>query len=144
MANIKKSSGSVVRSRTNANDMGSIQISEDVIAAVVRKYTLSVPGVARLVGQSIVGGLAGIIGKKVTDRAIKVEMDGRNVTITINIVVHFGEHVPTVATNVQNVVRKYVEELTGQVVSRVNVVVQNLEMDELAESDDEEDEDDRD
>ncbi len=137
MANISKKTppqpAPQVSTHTEENDMGTIQISDDVIAAVVRKYTLSVPGVARLVGQSIVGGLAGIIGKRIQDRAIRVEMDGERVSISVSIIVRFGEHVPTVATNVQNIVRKFVEELTGQQVGRVNVVVQNLEHEEQLE-----------
>jgi uncharacterized alkaline shock family protein YloU len=136
MANLSRKSSSSssslpqLRSRTELNDLGTIQISEDVVAAVVRKYTLSVPGVARMVGQSIVGGLANIIGKKVHDRAIRVDVDGELVNITVNIIVRFGEHVPTVATTVQQVSRKYVEQLTGQKVGRVNVIVQNLESDD--------------
>lgn len=129
---------------TQDTGMGKIQISDDVIASVVRKYTLSVPGVARLVGQSIVGGLAGIIGKKVQDRAIRVDMEGEHVNITVNVVVRFGEHVPTVATNIQNVCRKYIEELTGQQVDQVNVIVQNLEEEDEEELLDEEYEEDED
>jgi len=150
MANISRkssanTSSAIARTRSEENEMGSIQISEDVVAAVVRKYTLSVPGVARMVGQSIVGGLANIIGKKVSDRAIRVDVDSDHVNVTVSIIVKFGEHVPTVATNVQNVCRKYVEQLTGQKVGRVNVVVQNLEVEEedgeLPDLDDDTDDD---
>ena len=150
MANINKNPKPDVPetvTKTEENDFGTIQISEEVIDAVVRKYTLSVPGVARLVGQSIVGGLAGIIGKKMTDRAIRVEIDDHHVNVTVNIIIKFGEHVPTVASNVQHVCRKYIQELTGQSVGKVNVVIQGLEPeheqedDELAliEEDDEQD-----
>jgi len=109
------------------NGQGAIRISEDVIIAVVRKYALSVPGVARLGGQSLMGGLANILGKRISDRSIIVEMEEESVNLTVTIVITFGEHVPTVASNVQGVCRKYVEELTGQVVGKVNIAVQGLE-----------------
>jgi uncharacterized alkaline shock family protein YloU len=44
----------------------------------------------------------------------------------VHIIIKFGEHVPTVATHVQDVCRKYVEELTGQHVGCIDVVVTNL------------------
>lgn len=117
------------------NSQGSIRISEDVISAVVRKYALSVPGVARLGGQSLMGGLANILGKRISDRSIVVEMEEESVNLTVTIVITFGEHVPTVASNVQGVCRKYVEELTGQVVGKVNVAVQGLETEDETPAD---------
>lgn len=119
---------------THSNGFGNIQISEDVIAAVVKSYTLSVPGVARLAGTSIVGGLAEMFGKRGHDRGLRVEFEEDNkVCITVHIIIKFGEHVPSVATNVQNVCHKYIEELTGQQVSSVNVIVQNLDSEEESE-----------
>ncbi len=142
MANINKKSSPPVpqlRTRLEENELGEIQISDDVISSVVRRYTLQVPGVVRLVGQSIVGGLANIIGKKIQDRAIRVDMSADHVDITLNVIVRFGEHVPTVATNIQSVCRKYVEELTGKQVGRVNVIIQNLDEDESLDTSDEPD-----
>lgn len=113
---------------------GHIQISEDVISAIVRKYTLSVPGVVRLGGQGLGGTLASMFGKRPGDRSIVIEVDGMLANITVTIILRFGEHVPTVATNVQSVVRKYVTQMTGQAVGQVNVVVQGLDMDSLDEN----------
>ena len=111
---------------TEDTGIGTIQISENVIAAVVRRYSLSVPGVARLAGQSIVGGLADMFGKRINDKSIVVELADERVNLTVHIIIKFGEHVPTVATHVQDVCRKYVEELTGQHVGCIDVVVTNL------------------
>ena len=99
---------------------------ENVIAAVVRRYSLSGPGVARRAGQSFVGGLADMFGKRINDKSIIVELADERVNLTVHVIIKFGEHVPTVATHVQDVCRKYVEELTGQQVGRIDVVVTNL------------------
>jgi len=131
MANLKRANAAAdadaPKLTGETSDWGSIQISEDVIASIVRRYTLLVPGVSRLGGQSLVGGLAQIIGKRLHDRSIVVEMDREVINLHVTIMVRFGEHVPTVATVVQSMCRKHVEELTGQRVGRVNVTVAGLD-----------------
>lgn len=108
------------------NEDGCIKISENVIAAVVRKYTLEVDGVLRLAPQSIGGTLAGMV-KRNYDRNMVVEMDDDSARISVTLVMRFGVRIPEVAQMVQDVIRSRVEELTGKHVSRVNVIVQDLE-----------------
>ena len=76
---------------TEDTGIGTIQISENVIAAVVRRYSLSVPGVARLAGQSFVGGLADMFGKRINDKSIIVELADERVNLTVHIIIKFGE-----------------------------------------------------
>jgi uncharacterized alkaline shock family protein YloU len=105
---------------------GKIQISEHVISSVVRKYALEVPGVCRF-ASSLVGGLAEMIGRKSTESNVVVTLEGEMVRITLNLVLEFGVRVPEVAGLVQEVVSSKVEELTGKHVSKVDVIVQDLE-----------------
>jgi len=104
-----------------------IRISDSVIAALVRKYTLEVPGVIRFATGSIVGGIADMIGRKSRDSSIVVDHEGDIVCISVTLVVEFGVKIPEVAPLVQDVIRTRVEEQTGQHVQRVNVTVQDLE-----------------
>jgi uncharacterized alkaline shock family protein YloU len=88
---------------------GTIKISENVIAAVVRKYTLEVDGVVRFASSMV------------------IDLDEDTVNISVTLVFRFGVRIPDVAQAVQEVVRLRVEELTGKHVSRVNVLVHDLE-----------------
>jgi uncharacterized alkaline shock family protein YloU len=106
---------------------GAIRISENVIAAVVRKYTLEVDGVVRFGSTSLVGGLAEMIGRRSQESSIQVEMDGEAVNISVNLVLQFGVKVPDVAALVQDVISSRVEDLTGKHVSAVNVIIQDLQ-----------------
>lgn len=119
-------------------DSGSIQISENVIAAVVRKYTLEIKGVVRFATSSIVGGLAEMIGKRNYESSIAVGIDNDVVSISVTLVLEFGVRIPEVAGQVQDIIRARVEELTGKQVSRVNVLVQDLEERVRGEGDDDE------
>jgi len=108
-------------------DEDSIRISENVISAIVRKYTLEVPGVVRFASNSIVGGLAEMIGRKSPEGNIVVNLEGASVTVSVNLVLAFGVKVPEVALKVQEVIRSRIEELTGKQVPLVNVTVFDLE-----------------
>lgn len=109
-----------------------IRIADNVIATLVRKYTLEVKGVVRFATGSIVGGIADMIGRKSRDSSVLVDHEGDTVNISVNLVVQLGAKIPELAALVQDVIRTRVEEQTGQHVQRVNVTIQDLE-DESAE-----------
>ncbi len=109
------------------DETGAIRISENVISAVVRKYTLQVPGVVRFASNTIVSGLAEMIGRKSSESNVVVDLEADVVNLSVSLVLEFGVKVPEVAGMVQDVIRSKVEDLTGKQVGRVNVVVQDLE-----------------
>lgn len=109
----------------NANELGSVQIHNSVIAAITRVAALKVPGVIELSG-GLVDGLAGMIGKKTSDRGIRVEFEDTAVTIELHVVLAFGVRIPHVAWQIQTEVRKAVEQMTGKPVKAVHVVVQSV------------------
>jgi uncharacterized alkaline shock family protein YloU len=108
-------------------DAGAIKISESVIAAVVRKYTLEIDGVLRFASASLVGGLAEMIGRRSSESSVVVDLEGEAVNITVTLVLRFGVKVPEIGELVQDVIRSRVEELTGKHVGKVDVIVHDLE-----------------
>ncbi len=120
----------VRRATTSAENGGpgdQIHLYDEVISAIVRKYSLEVPGVVRLAPKSLVGGLAEMIGRKSADSNILVESQDGQVVITVDIVVAFGTQVPEVAATVQEVIRNRVREMTGKTVQRVTVNVRDMD-----------------
>ncbi len=109
------------------NDYGTIRISESVFAALVRKYTLEVDGVARFASGSLMGGLAEMLGRRGPESSIMVKFDGETVDIAVTLVIEFGAKIPEVSELVQSVVRNRVEEFTGKQVNKVDVIVQGIE-----------------
>ncbi len=112
--------------------MGEVKIHENVISALVRKAVLSVDGVARLSGSQLVDIIAETVGsRRMQDRAIAVLVDDEGRTsIDIKLNLKFGFKIPVVSTAVQKAVIAEVENTTGMTVSRVNVIVQELETQE--------------
>jgi uncharacterized alkaline shock family protein YloU len=113
-----------VESVYSANEEGSIKIAENVFASVIKNYTLEIPEVLNFASDSLVGSLAEMIGKKSSHRAVVVDIDENDhVNVTVNVILKFGAHIPTVASTVQKVISDKIEEITGKEVTHVNVNV---------------------
>ncbi len=107
---------------------GAIRIHENVIAAIVRKVACSVPGVSKISGSSFVDNIAEIVGsKRIHDRSILVEMGDGTVAVELSINLLYGVQLPKVAAEVQEAVAAEITRLTGLEVSRVNIVVREIE-----------------
>lgn len=111
----------------NGTELGSVQIHNSVIAAIAREAALKIPGVVELSG-GLVDGLAGMIGKKTSDRGIRVEHQDAAVSLELHVVLEFGTRIPHVAWQVQTEVRASVEKMTGKPVKAVNVIVQGVRL----------------
>ena len=108
----------------STNEEGSIKIAENVFASVIKNYTLEIAEVLSFASDSIVGSLAEMIGKKSASRAVNVEIDENDhVNVTVNVILKFGSHIPTVAGTIQKVISSKIEEITGKEVTHVNVNV---------------------
>lgn len=111
-----------------------IKIANDVVAVIAGVAVSEVPGVASMSG-GFAGGISEVLsGKKNLSKGIKVDADEKEVKIDVNIIVEYGSRIPDVAFEIQNRVKKSVENMTGLKVAEVNVHVQGVK----TEKDDEE------
>ena len=116
--------------KTEGND---IKISDDVVAVIAGVAVSEVPGVAGMAGR-FAGGISEVLsGKKNLAKGIKVEVDGNDTKIDVNIIVEYGSRIPDVAFEIQNRVKKAVESMTGLNVEEVNVHVQGVDTDTARE-----------
>lgn len=99
---------------------GSIQISEDVIAAITAAAVKDVEGVCGLNG-SLGSDIASIFGMKNPGKGVKLVMTENTVAVECNIVVKYGQNLVDTAKAVQANIAKAVEEMTGICVDLVNV-----------------------
>lgn len=120
---------------------GTISISEKVFSAIITKFTLEIEDVVALGSAGFVGGLVEMIGKKTSHSPVQVEIENDCVLVTVNAIVSFGAHIPSVAETIQTVISSKVEEITGKSVAKVNVVISDLkEHEEVEEVKDENEE----
>ena len=73
------------------------------------------------------GGISEVLsGKKNLSKGIKVDSGEKETKIDVNIIVEYGVRIPDVAFEIQNKVKKAVENMTGLKVVEVNVHIQGV------------------
>ena len=119
-------------------DTNGIKIADDVVAVIAGVAVSEVPGVAGMSG-GFAGGISEVLsGKKNLAKGIKVEIMEKEAKIDVNIIVEYGTRIPDVAFEIQNRVKKAVENMTGLKVTEVNVHVQGVNT-EISQEETEED-----
>ena len=114
-----------IEEKTEGSNDG-IKIANDVVAVIAGVAVSEVPGVASMAG-GFAGGISEVLsGKKNLSKGIKVDTDEKEVKIDVNIIVEYGSRIPDVAFEIQNRVKKSVENMTGLKVAEVNVHVQGV------------------
>ena len=104
---------------------GGIKIADDVVSVIAGKAASEVSGVYGMAG-GFAGGITEVFGKKNFSKGIKVDVQEKEVKIDVNIIVEYGARIPDVAFEIQNRVKKAVENMTGLDVLEVNVHVQGV------------------
>lgn len=106
-----------------AQENGTVQISEDVLAAIVIQSVKEVEGVH---GLNIKPGsdLADMIGKKSWGKGMKITIaEDNSVSVDCEIRICYGQSVVSVARAVQESIANHLESMTGVKVSSVNISV---------------------
>ena len=106
-----------------------INVANEVVATIAGMAVSKVDGVAKMAG-GFTEGLKAISGKKQMSRGIKVEAEGENVRIEINIIVRYGVNIKEVGQNIQAKVKEEVENMTGNKVEKIVVNVQGVKVDD--------------
>ena len=110
-----------------------IKIYDDVVAVIAGVAVSEVQGVADMAG-GFAGGISEVFsGKKNMAKGIKVDVTENTAKIDVNIIVEYGSRIPDVAFEIQNRVKKAVENMTGLKVEEVNVHVQGVNTDTAKE-----------
>lgn len=107
-------------------EKGTIYISEDVLAMTAGAAAMEVEGVV-----SLAGGNFGeqLMGKKNLARGVEIQREGDTLTLYISIVVKYGNPIPALAKQVQEVITTHVEGSSGLSVKAVHVRVNGIAFD---------------
>ena len=105
---------------THQENMGTIQISEDVVASIAGSAAMEVEGVSGLLSGNVTD-LVG--GKKMTAKGVRVEMVDEAIVVNLFLTIRYGCAVAEVAQKVQNSVYSAMQDMTGFDVKSVNVHV---------------------
>ena len=110
---------------TCQEQLGSINISEDVIYSMVRTAITEVDGVAGL-SNTAGAELAELFGLKTVARGVKVQFVDSRIVVDAIITVMYGRNIVNVAKAVQEKVMSVVQSATGIESAEVNVHVSGV------------------
>lgn len=110
---------------TCREEKGSINISEEVIASLVRSTITEVEGVA---GMANAAGaeIAEFIGLKQLTKGVKIQFVDETIVVDAVIVIRYGCNILSVAKNVQSEVASMVQSTTGIEKAEVNIHVSGV------------------
>lgn len=113
---------------TLPEENGSINIAEEVIAAIAVGAVRDVEGVSGMMS-SMGGSVSDLMNKKNAQksiRGVKIDMTGAALIMDVYLTVAYGYPIPEVAENTQKAVAAAVEAMTGCPVGKVNVHVDGV------------------
>ena len=111
---------------TLPEENGSINISEEVIAAIAVGAVREVEGVSGMM-TNLGGSVTDLVNNKKNAqkgaKGVKIDMAGAALTLDLYLTVEFGHAIPEVAESAQKAVSSAVEAMTGCPVGAVNIHV---------------------
>ncbi len=115
---------------TLPEENGSINISEEVIAAITVGAVRDVEGVSGMMTN--LGSVTDLVNNKKNaqkgTRGVRIDMTGTALVLDVYLTVQYGHPIPEVAENAQKAVISAVEAMTGCPVGAVNIHVGGVTM----------------
>lgn len=108
-------------------NVGVVQIADDVVAMIASLATTEVEGVSAMAG-NITNELMSKVGMKSLTKGVKVDVLGKNVTIDLAVTMEYGYNIPATCQKVQTKVKNAVENMTGLNCTDVNIRIAGVNM----------------
>lgn len=108
------------------DEMGSIHISQDVLAVIAAAAALEVEGVGGLTANLSSDLAEQLLGKKNMTKGVHIQVGEDSVTLELAVLVKYGYTIPEVAKAVQESVMSAVEATSGLTVAAVNIHVAGI------------------
>lgn len=115
-----------------SDDTERIEVSDEVIAICAANATRRTPGVMRMEGKITDALIKNLLGIDPLAKGIKVDRNDKESLLEIDthVIVKYGSHIPSVAWDIQENVKKKIAEMTGLAVTAVNINVEGVEADD--------------
>ncbi len=107
---------------SNSENIGFVQIADEVVAVIAGIAATEVEGVNSMAG-NITKELISKLGMKNLSKGVKVEMIDGVAAVDVSINIEYGYNIPEVCEVVQEKVKSAIENMTGLKVEVVNVTI---------------------
>ena len=117
------------RNSYNIEEVGQVQIADEVIAVIAGLAATEGDGVAKMNG-NITNEIVSKLGMKKLSKGVKIDIEGQDVEVTLNLVLAYGVSIPRTSKEVQEKVKNAIENMTGMNVKEVNIRIAGIDMGE--------------
>jgi len=108
-------------------ELGSINISEDVIAVICGVAAMECYGLVGMASRNVQDGISDLLRKDYYERGVDVQyIDDHKVSVTLYIIVEYGVRISEVARNIQEQVKYAIENTVGLEVESIDIRVQGV------------------
>jgi uncharacterized alkaline shock family protein YloU len=108
-------------------ELGSVQIADEVIAIIAGLAATEVKGVASMAG-NVTNELVAKLGMKNLSKGVKVEVLDQSVSVDLALNLEYGYSIPSVSEKVQEKVKTAIENMTGFSVLEVNIKIAGVDL----------------
>ena len=108
-------------------NVGVVQIADDVVAMIASLATTEVEGVSAMAG-NITNELMGKVGMKKLTKGVKVDVQGGNVAVALAVTMEYGYNIPATCQKVQYKVKAAIENMTGLTCTNVNIRIAGIKV----------------
>ena len=106
-------------------NVGVVQIADDVVAMIASLATTEVEGVCAMAG-NITNELISRVGVKKLTKGVRVEVVDNNVTVDLAVTMGYGYNIPATCQQVQTKVKTAIENMTGLNCTDVNIRIAGI------------------
>ena len=106
-------------------NVGVVQIADDVVAMIASLATTEVEGVCAMAG-NITNELMSKVGMKKLTKGVRVEVLESNVTVDLAVTMEYGYNIPATCQQVQTKVKTAIENMTGLNCTDVNIRIAGI------------------
>lgn len=110
------------------NNMGEVQIADEVVAIIAALAATEVDGVASMAG-NVTNELVSRLGMKNLSKGVKVDILEEVVTVSLALILKYNYSIVEVTGKIQEKVKAAIENMTGLEVADINIRVAGVEMD---------------
>lgn len=108
-------------------NVGAVQIADDVVAMIASLATTEVEGVSSMAG-NITNELMSRVGMKKLTKGVKIVVKGSGVEVYLVVNVEYGYNIPATCQKVQAKVKAAIENMTGLSCTDVNIRIAGVKV----------------
>ena len=108
------------------NELGTITISNEVIAKIAGFTAISCYGIVGMAARNVKDGLVQLLKKESLTKGVRLVFEGNALHISFHIIVEYGTNIAAIGECLVSNVTYLVNEYTGIEVAKINIYVEGI------------------